>query len=98
VYTTIDGACRRPRIARCASAWSTTRAARLARRHNKVELAGNENADGLEALLDEYGSVGCCSRPSSSRSPRSRPSLHQGRGHGHIEWAGMSWAKRASTN
>src|SRR6187551_710629 len=59
VYTTIDG-----RLQTAAN-----RAVRIGlidytRRHgwrgatNKVELGGNEDADGLEALLDEYGTVG----------------------------------------
>ena len=37
---------------------STTAATAGAARTNKVELAGSENAEELEALLDEYGSVG----------------------------------------
>ena len=44
---------------RCATAWSTTTAARAgAAPSGKVELRGNETLETLEALLDEYGSVG----------------------------------------
>ena len=96
VYTTIDG-----RLQTAAN-----RALRIGlvdydRRHgwrgaiNKVELAGNETPEALEALLDEYGSVGNSNPRSSSPSRRSRRrSTSRASAWPQIDWAGMSWAKR----
>jgi penicillin-binding protein 1A len=96
VYTTIDG-----RLQNAAN-----RALRIGlidydRRHgwrgatNKVELTGNENPEGLELRLDEYGSVGIL-QPSVVISVAEKQArvFIKGAGMATIEWAGMSWARR----
>src|SRR6186713_1046539 len=96
VYTTIDG-----RLQTAAN-----RAVRIGlidytRRHgwrgatNKVELGGNEDADGLEALLDEYGTVGLLQPAIVVSVGEKQAEVYiKGSGVARIEWAGMSWAKR----
>jgi penicillin-binding protein 1A len=98
VYTTIDG-----RLQKAAN-----RALRLGlvdytRRHgwrgatNKVELAGTENTDGLEMLLDEYGSVGLLQPALVVCVGDKQAQVYvKGLGLAPIEWAGMSWARRRS--
>jgi penicillin-binding protein 1A len=99
VYTTIDG-----RLQKAAN-----RAVRLGlvdhtRRHgwrgatNKVELTGSEDPDGLELLLDEYGSVGLL-QPAIviSVGEKQAKVFIKGQGMAAIEWAGMSWAKRRTS-
>jgi penicillin-binding protein 1A len=99
VYTTIDG-----RLQKAAN-----RALRLGlvdhtRRHgwrgatNQVELTGSENTDGLEMLLDEYGSVGLL-QPAIvvSVGEKQAQVFIKGEGMAPIEWAGMSWAKRRTS-
>jgi penicillin-binding protein 1A len=62
---------------------------------NKVELSGTENPDGLEMLLDEYGSVGLL-QPAIviSVAEKQAKVFIKGQGMAAIEWAGMAWAKR----
>ena len=99
VYTTIDG-----RLQKAAN-----RALRMGlvdhtRRHgwrgatNKVELTGSENPDALEMLLDEYGSFGLL-QPAIviSVGEKQAQVFIKGSGMAPIEWAGMSWAKRRTS-
>jgi penicillin-binding protein 1A len=96
VYTTIDG-----RLQKAANLAVRTGLVDYARRYgwggpaNKVELAGTENEQGLEALLDEYGTVGML-KPAvvlSVAEKQARVFVKRD-GVADIEWAGMSWAKR----
>lgn len=96
VYTTIDG-----RLQRAAN-----RALRMGlvdydRRQgwrgatNKVELTGNENVEGLETLLDEYGSVGLLQPAIVVSVAEKQAQVYiKGEGMAPIDWAGLSWAKR----
>ena len=96
VYTTIDG-----RLQRAANQALRIGLVDYTRRHgwrgatNKVELTGSENPDGLEILLDEYGSVGML-QPAIvvSVGEKQAQVFIKGLGMAPIEWAGMSWAKR----
>jgi len=96
VYTTIDG-----RLQTAANRALRIGLIDYTRRHgwrgatNKVELGGNENADGLEALLDEYGSVGLLQPAIVLSVAEKQAEIYiKGAGTSRIEWAGMSWAKR----
>ena len=96
VYTTIDG-----RLQRAAN-----RALRMGlvdydRRQgwrgatNKVELTGNEDVDGLETLLDEYGSVGLLQPAIVVSVAEKQAQVYiKDDGMATIDWGGMSWAKR----
>jgi penicillin-binding protein 1A len=96
VYTTLDG-----RLQRAAN-----RALRMGlvdydRRQgwrgatNKVELTGNENVDGLETLLDEYGSVGLLQPAIVVSVAEKQAQVYiKDDGMATIDWAGLSWAKR----
>jgi len=96
VYTTIDG-----RLQKAANLALRIGLIDYSRRHgwrgatNKVELAGNENPDAFEALLDEYGTVGNL-RPAIviSVAEKQAQVFIKGNGVAPIEWAGMSWARR----
>ena len=74
-----------------------------ARRHgwrgaaNRVELAGTETPDMLDALLDEYGTAGNL-QPAIviSVAEKQAQVFIKGQGPAAIEWEGMSWAKRRS--
>ena len=96
MYTTIDG-----RLQKAANYAVRTGLVDYARRYgwrgptNKVQLTGNENDQGLEALLDEYGTVGQL-KPAvviSVAEKQARVFVKR-EGHANIEWAGMSWARR----
>jgi penicillin-binding protein 1A len=96
VYTTLDG-----RLQRAAN-----RALRMGlvdydRRQgwrgatNKVELTGNENVEGLETLLDEYGSVGFLQPAIVVSVAEKQAQVYiKDEGMATIDWAGLSWAKR----
>jgi len=99
VYTTIDARLQK----------SANRALRIGlvdytRRHgwrgatNKVELTGNENAEALDVLLDEYATVGLL-QPALviSVGEKQAKVFIKGGGIANIEWAGMSWAKRRTS-
>ncbi len=99
VYTTIDG-----RLQKAAN-----RALRIglidhSRRQgwlgatNRAELAGTENTDALETLLDEYGSVGMLHPAIVISVAEKQARVYvKGGGLANIEWAGMSWAKRRTS-
>jgi penicillin-binding protein 1A len=96
VYTTIDG-----RLQKAANHALRMGLVDYTRRHgwrgatSKVELTGTENEEGLEALLDEFGSVGLL-QPAiviSVAEKDARVYVKDG-GLANIEWAGMSWARR----
>jgi penicillin-binding protein 1A len=96
VYTTIDG-----RLQQAANRALRDGLVDHDRRHgwrgatNKVELTGNETIDGLEALLDEYGTVAML-QPAivvSVADKQAQVYVKSG-GMAAIDWAGMSWAKR----
>jgi penicillin-binding protein 1A len=96
VYTTIDG-----RLQKAANRALRMGLIDYTRRHgwrgpsSRVELAGNENQEGLELLLDEYGTVGLL-RPAIvvSVADKQAQVFVKGKGLANIEWSGMSWAKR----
>jgi penicillin-binding protein 1A len=96
VYTTIDG-----RLQKAANLAVRTGLIDYARRYgwsgpaNKVEITGAEDQQSLEALLDEYGTVGLL-KPAIVLSVGERQArvLVKRDGMATIEWAGMSWAKR----
>jgi penicillin-binding protein 1A len=99
VYTTIDG-----RLQKAAN-----RALRIglidhSRRQgwrgatNRAELTGNENPEALETLLDEYGSVGMLQPAIVISVAEKQARVYvKGAGLASIEWAGMSWAKRRTS-
>jgi penicillin-binding protein 1A len=96
VYTTIDG-----RLQKAANQALRMGLVDYTRRHgwrgasSRVELTGNENDEGLEALLDEFGSVGSLQPAIVLQVGEKDASVFvKARGAGKIEWAGMSWAKR----
>ena len=96
VYTTIDG-----RLQTAANRALRIGLIDYTRRHgwrgptNKVELSGNEDADGLEALLDEYGTVGLLQPAVVVTVGEKQAEVYiKGNGIAKIDWAGMSWAKR----
>jgi penicillin-binding protein 1A len=96
VYTTVDG-----RLQRAAN-----RALRIGlidydRRHgwrgatNKIELTGNETVDALEALLDEYGSVGILQPAVVVAVAEKQVQVFvKSEGMSAIDWRGLSWARR----
>ena len=96
VYTTIDG-----RLQKAANHALRMGLVDYTRRHgwrgatNKVELSGSENPDALEVMLDEYGSVGLL-QPAIviSVGEKQAKVFIKGQGMAAIEWAGMAWAKR----
>jgi len=96
VYTTIDG-----RLQKAANHALRMGLIDHTRRHgwrgatNKVGLTGSENPDALEMLLDEYGSVGLL-QPAIviSVGEKQAQVFIKGQGMAAIEWAGMAWAKR----
>ena len=96
VYTTIDG-----RLQKAANEALRMGVVDYTRRHgwrgatNRVELTGNENDNGLDALLDEYGNIGNL-KPAIvlSVAEKSARVYVKRDGVADIEWAGMSWAKR----
>src|SRR5688572_16053605 len=96
VYTTIDG-----RLQKAANAALRMGVVDYTRRHgwrgaiNRVELSGNEDDNGLDALLDEYGNIGNL-KPAIvlSVAEKSVRVYIKRDGAAAIEWAGMSWAKR----
>ena len=96
VYTTIDG-----RLQKAANAALRMGVVDYTRRHgwrgaiNRVELTGNEDDNGLDALLDEYGNIGNL-KPAIvlSVAEKSVRVYIKRDGAAAIEWAGMSWAKR----
>jgi penicillin-binding protein 1A len=96
VYTTIDG-----RLQNAANRALRIGLVDYTRRHgwrgatNRVELKGNEDQNALDALLDEYGTVGNL-RPAIviTVAEKSAQVFVKGIGMAPIEWAGMSWAKR----
>jgi penicillin-binding protein 1A len=62
---------------------------------NKVELTGNEDADALEKLLDEYGSVGLLQPAIVVTVADKQARVYvKGEGMADIDWAGLSWARR----
>ncbi|HTU65756.1 MAG TPA: PBP1A family penicillin-binding protein [Steroidobacteraceae bacterium] len=96
VYTTIDG-----RLQAAANRALRNGLVDYDRRHgwrgaaNKVELTGSENADALEKLLDEYGSVGIL-QPAIvvSVAEKTAQVYIKGAGMAAIDWPGLSWARR----
>jgi penicillin-binding protein 1A len=99
VYTTIDG-----RLQKAANRALRIGLIDYSRRQgwsgaaNRAELTGTENTDALEILLDEYGSVGML-RPAIviSVADKQVRVYVKGAGLANIEWAGMSWAKRRTS-
>lgn len=96
VYTTIDG-----RLQKAANLAVRTGLIDYTRRYgwkgavNKAELTGNENDEGLEKLLDEYGNVGHL-KPAivlTVAEKQARVFVKKD-GPATIEWASLSWAKR----
>jgi penicillin-binding protein 1A len=96
VYTTIDG-----RLQTAADLALRTGLIDYSRRHGwrggigKVELAGSETLDALDALLDEYGTVGNL-LPAIVINVKEKQAevFVKGDGMANVEWAGMSWARR----
>jgi penicillin-binding protein 1A len=100
VYTTIDG-----RLQKAANYAVRTGLVDHARRYgwrgptNKVQLSGNEDDLGLEALLDEYGTAGQL-KPAIVLSVAEKQArvFVKREGPASIEWAGMSWARRRAND
>jgi len=96
VYTTIDG-----RLQIAADQALRMGLIDYSRRHGwrggigKVELAGSENVEALDALLDEYGTVGNL-LPAIVITVKEKQAevFVKSDGMANMEWAGMSWAKR----
>jgi penicillin-binding protein 1A len=100
VYTTIDG-----RLQAAANKALRVGLVDYDRRHgwrgatNKVELTGNENVEALEALLDEYGSVGFLQPAIVVSVAEKQAQVYiKGQGTANIEWAGLSWARRRASD
>jgi len=99
VYTTIDG-----RLQKAANRALRIGLVEYSRRQgwhgakNRAELTGTENPEALETLLDEYGSVGLL-QPSIVISVAEKQArvYVKGSGLANIEWAGMSWARRRTS-
>lgn len=96
VYTTIDG-----RLQKAANEALRTGLVDYSQRHgwrgatNHVELTGNEGDDGLEKLLDEYGTVGNLKPAIVVSVEEKQARVHiKGEGATSIEWPGMAWARR----
>jgi penicillin-binding protein 1A len=99
VYTTIDG-----RLQKAANRALRMGLIDYTRRHgwrgatNKVELTGSENPDGLEVLLDEYASVGMLHPAVVVSVGEKQAQVYiKGQGIAAIEWTGMSWARRRTS-
>ena len=99
VYTTIDG-----RLQKAANRALRIGLIDYSRRQgwrgatNRAELTGNENTDALEILLDEYGSVGMLQPAIVISVAEKQARVYvKGLGLANIEWAGMSWAKRRTS-
>jgi penicillin-binding protein 1A len=99
VYTTIDG-----RLQKAANRALRIGLIDYSRRQgwlgatNRVELTGNENTDALEILLDEHGSVGMLQPAIVVSVAEKQARVYvKGLGLANIEWAGMSWAKRRTS-
>jgi penicillin-binding protein 1A len=100
VYTTIDG-----RLQKAANLAVRTGLIDYTRRYgwkgafNKAELTGNENDEGLEKLLDEYGNVGNLKPAIVISVAEKQASVFVKKdGPAKIEWAGLSWAKRRAAD
>jgi penicillin-binding protein 1A len=99
VYTTIDG-----RLQKAANRALRIGLVDYTRRQgwhgakNRAELTGNEDTEALETLLDEYGSVGLL-QPAIVISVAEKQARVYVKGAAltTIEWAGMSWAKRRTS-
>ena len=96
VYTTIDG-----RLQQAANRALRDGLVDYDRRHgwrgatSKVELTGNETVEGLDTLLDEYGSVGMLQPAIVVSVAEKQAQVYvKGGGMATIDWAGLSWAKR----
>ncbi len=96
VYTTIDG-----RLQTAANHALRIGLDDYTRRHgwrgavSKVELAGGEKPDGLEALLDEFGAVGNLQPAIVVTVAEKQAQVYvKGTGMLPIEWQGMSWARK----
>jgi penicillin-binding protein 1A len=96
VYTTLDG-----RLQNAANHALRMGLVDHDRRHgwrgaqNRVELAGGETPEALDALLDEYGTVGLLQPAIVTGVGEKKADIFiKGAGPSTIEWAGMSWAKR----
>jgi penicillin-binding protein 1A len=99
VYTTIDG-----RLQRAANRALRIGLIDYSRRQgwrgatNRAELTGTEDTDALEILLDEYGSVGMLQPALVISVAEKQARVYvKGAGLANIEWAGMSWAKRRTS-
>jgi penicillin-binding protein 1A len=96
VYTTIDG-----RLQTAADQALRKGLVDYSRRHGwrggigKVELSGGEDLEALDALLDEYGTVGNL-LPAIVVTVKEKQAdvFVKGAEMASIEWAGMSWARR----
>jgi len=99
VYTTIDG-----RLQKAANRALRIGLVDYSRRQgwhgarNRAELTGNEDSEALEALLDEYGSVGLLQPALVISVAEKQARVYvKSAGLANIEWAGMSWAKRRTS-
>ncbi len=100
VYTTIDG-----RLQQAANRALRMGLVDYTRRHgwrgatSRVELSGTENEEGLEALLDEFGTAGLL-HPAIviSVGDKDAEVFVKGRGTASIPWGGMSWARRRAND
>jgi penicillin-binding protein 1A len=96
VYTTIDG-----RLQTAANHALRVGLVDYSRRHgwrgalNRVELAGTEDPDALEVLLEEYGTSGNLLPAIVVSVGEKQAQVYiKGQGMAPIEWKGMSWARR----
>jgi penicillin-binding protein 1A len=96
VYTTIDG-----RLQKAADHALRMGLIDYTRRRGwrgaigKVELAGTENLEALDALLDEYGTMGnLLPAIVIDVADKGAEVFIKGDAMAKMEWAGMSWAKR----
>ncbi len=96
VYTTIDG-----RLQIAANRALRTGLVDYDRRHGwrgteqKVELSGSETPENLEALLEEFSSVGNIEPAIVISVAEKKAQVYiKGSGIANIEWAGLSWARR----
>ena len=99
VYTTIDG-----RLQKAANRALRIGLIDYSRRQgwlgatNRAELTGNEDTDALEILLDEYPRVGMLQPAIVISVAEKQARVYvKGLGLANIEWAGMSWAKRRTS-
>jgi penicillin-binding protein 1A len=96
VYTTIDG-----RLQTAANRALRNGLVDYDRRHGwrgtkaRVELTGSETPQNLEALLEEYGSVGNVEPAIVISVAEKKAQVYvKGSGMTEIDWAGLSWARR----